>query len=235
MTFPAITTTYIVPIWPLLSPLHSPRSWVETDGKLWQRVNHGTDHAAGTNCRVMWQGHYLFASLWGRIYDFDLDVTQQNFDNDGAGFAFRYIDADNFYLFMTNNEECCTSIRRRRGGVDTMLPVTGLAANTRVDANGVGTALPSCSSQPVGGAYTTGAANAWRFRVRGNLFQWFRDGNLLVEAYDTEDAGAMSPGVVSLRARARARACARERARARARARALGHMGERATRMIHAG
>ena len=173
------------------------RYWVETDGKLWQRVNHGTDHAGGTNCRVMWQGHYLFASHWGKFSDFDLDVTQQNFDNDGAGFVFRYVDADNFYIFITNNEECCASIRRRRAGIDTMLPVTGLAANTRVNANGIGTVLPSCSAQPTGGAYTTGAANLWKFRVRGNVFQWFRDGNLLVESYDTEDGASMAPGMVS--------------------------------------
>jgi hypothetical protein len=172
---------------------------VETGGKLWQRTNHGTDHGSSANCRLMWQGHYLIASLWGRVYDFDLDVTQQNFDNDGAGFVFRYVDADNFYLFITSNEDCCTSIRRRRAGVDTMLPIAGLAADTRVTANGIGTAVlpPSCSSLSVGGAYTVGAANVWKFRVRGNVFQWFRDGNLLVESYDTEDGAAMAPGMVS--------------------------------------
>jgi hypothetical protein len=78
-----------------------------------------------------------------------------------------------------------------------MLPVAGLNTNTRVTANGVGTTLPSCTAQPTGGAYTVGAANLWRFRVRGNVFQWFRDGNLLVESYDTEDGASMAPGMVS--------------------------------------
>jgi len=203
------------------------RYWVETDGKLWQRVNHGTDYVpGGQQCMVMWQGHMLMATLWGRVYDFDLDVVQQNTDNDGAGIVFRYVDADNFYLMMTNNEDCCVTIRRRRAGIDTMLPITGLpdgtkygfyadpVAKTGFSANGVvhsyfytvvkdaatptnGTYGGNCGGLPQGSAYNSGgAAVTWKFRVRGNLFQWWSRGVLMVEAYDAEDGSAMSPGMV---------------------------------------
>ena len=187
------------------------RYFVENDGRLWQRVNHGTDYVPGGNqCQLMWQGHYLLATLWGRVYDFDLDVVQQNTDNDGAGFVFRYIDADNFYLFMTNNEDCCVSVRRRRAGVDTMLPITGLpdgtmfgwfsapATMTGYQANGVvNSAFPSCASLAPGSAYTSGGpAVTWTFKVRGNRFQWWSRGVLALEAYDAEDGSAMAPGMI---------------------------------------
>ena len=247
------------------------RYWVETDGKLWQRVNHGTDYVpGGQQCMVMWQGHMLMARHWGRVYDFDLDVIQQNTDNDGAGIVFRYIDADNFYFFITNNEDCCVSIRRRRAGIDTMLPITGLPAGTKFGfysdpvgtlhrpcppplptrrltlapnpginriltwcqprlarpnpnpaqvaktgyaANGVvnsyfytvtpdagspaGTYGANCGALAPGSAYNSGGgAVTWKFRVRGNLFQWWSRGVLMVEAYDIEDGSAMAPGQI---------------------------------------
>jgi hypothetical protein len=80
------------------------RWWVEADNRLWQRTNHGTDHTGGTNCARMWQGSHFIAMRWGRMYDFQLEVTVNMVDNDGVGVLARWHDADNFLLFVSNNE-----------------------------------------------------------------------------------------------------------------------------------
>ena len=51
------------------------RYFVENDGNLWQRANHGSDFAGGLQCPNMWQGHSVINTNWGKFYDFELTVT----------------------------------------------------------------------------------------------------------------------------------------------------------------
>lgn len=166
------------------------RWWVEDAGRVWSRTNHGTDHAGGTNCRVMWQGSHFVAHHFGPMYDFQLDVTMAATDNDGLGILFRYIDPDNFYAMMTNDEENCITIKRRRGGVDVQL-----ASVTDQLNNGLG--LITTNGYFGVEAYTSGTGDTpWRLEARGNRFRFFRNLVLILDVFDVDDGLSLGAGYI---------------------------------------
>ena len=114
---------------------------------------------------------------------------------------------DNMYVFTASNEDCCVAMRRRRGGVDTMLPVTrmtegfmfGWGGSANFRANGlVNRNYPSCATSFPGQGYLLNTNNDYRLVAKGNLFQLWRNGVLVIEVMDTEDGAGMGPGLVGM-------------------------------------